>query len=191
LKLKLSKTSWLILLAGLFIVIIAGLGLTRSQQLQEQSRLNEELSQAEVRLSKLEVQQLGQQKEELQGQLDEKSVQLVAAKDRLRQSVESINVTDKFFAIAKSCDVIVDSITSSSIRSEKLVGISCSVINLGATVTGDTSHLINFVIKLNTDFTTGLVKSAQISIPEADQATVEGKAPSANIQMVVYAYEGD
>ena len=35
-------------------------------------------------------------------------------------------------------------------------------------VSGEVADLINFVIKLNHDFTTGVVKSAQMSIPETD-----------------------
>lgn len=184
---KFTKASWLILSAGIFIVILAGLGLTRSQQLQQQDQLDEELSKTGMRLDTLQVKELRQQQDELQGQLDESNTQLVAAKDRLRQTVESINVTDKFFAIAKSCGTLVENINSSDIKDEKLEDITCSMITLNAVVSGETPNLINFIIKLNTDFTTGVVKSAQISIPEAS----EEDNPSASIQMVVYTYKGD
>ena len=182
--LKLSRTSWLILLAGIFIVIVGGLGLTRSQQLQEQARLDDELAKAEMRLDKLQVKDLRQQQEELQGRLDESTVQLVATKNRLRQTIESIDVTDEFFAIAKSCSVIIESMSSSSIRSEKLEGIDCSAITLDAMVAGETSNLINFVIKLNNDFTTGIVKSVQITIPETTSGTDNETATEDNQWLV-------
>jgi peptidoglycan hydrolase CwlO-like protein len=185
--LKLTKTSWLILSVGIFIVIVAGLGFTRSQQMQEQEQLDENLSVAEVRLGKLQVKDLRQQQEELQMRLDESKIQLAAAKDKLRQTVESINVTDEFFAIAQYCGVKIMSLSSSNIKSEKLGDIVCSVISLNAVVSGEVPDLISYVIKLNNDFTTGVVKSAQISIREKVD---EGEA-SASIQMVVYAYEGD
>jgi hypothetical protein len=185
--LKLSKTSWLVLSVGIFIVVAAGLGLTRSQQLQEKGQLDEELSIAEKRLSKLQVKDLREQQEELQGRLDESAIQLMAAKDSLRQPIESIDVTDEFFAIAHYCGVEVMSISSSDIKNEKLGDIACSVISLNARVTGEVSNLINFVIKLNNDFTTGVVESAQMSISEG---VAEGES-SAGVQMVVYAYEGD
>jgi hypothetical protein len=188
--LKLSKTSWLILSVGIFLVVLAGLGLTRSQQLQEQGQLGEELSIAEMRLSKFQVSELRQQQEELQRQLDENTVQLTAAKDILSQTVESISVTDEFFQIAQFCDVTVMSISSSGIESGKLEDIACSVITLNTAVEGEVSNLINFVIRLNTDFTTGVVKSAQISINEADGEGDEGES-SASILVVVHAYEGD
>jgi len=163
--LKLSKTSWVILLVGIFVVIVAGLGLTRSQQFQEQGQLNDELSIAEKRLSNLQVKQLHQQQEELQGRLDASMVQLTAANDRLRQSVESIDVTDEFFAIAQYCGVQVDSISSSEIKSGELEDVVCSMITVNAVVAGEVSNLISFVTWLNHDFTTGVVQSAQITIP--------------------------
>ena len=183
---KLSKTSWLILAAGIFIVVFASLGITRSQQLQEQEQLDDELTVAEMRLNKFQVKQLRQQQEELQKQVDGSTMQLTAAKDKLRQTIDSINVTDEFFEIARSRSIEVVGISSSNIGSEELGNIVYSMITLNATVAGDTSNLISFVIRLNNDFTTGIVKSAQISIPE-----MADDRPSANILMVVYAYGGD
>lgn len=183
---KLTKTSWLILSIGIFIVVVIGLGLTRSQQFHERDQLDEKLSIAEKRLNNLQVKDLREEQEALQGRLDESTRQLMAAKDSLRQPVESIDVTDEFFAVAYSCGVEVMSISSSGIKSEKLGDLACSVISLNARVTGEVSNLISFVIKLNNDFTSGVVKSAQMSIPET---VYEGEA-SAGIQMVVYAYKG-
>lgn len=184
---KLTKTSWLILSVGIFIVVVIGLGLTRSQQFQEKGQLDEKMSIAEKRLNNLQVKELREQQEELQGRLDASTRQLMAVKDSLRQPVESIDVTDEFFAVAYSCGVEVMGISSSGIKNEKLGDLACSAISLNARVTGEVSNLISFVIKLNNDFTTGVVKSAQMSVPET---VYEGKS-SASIQMVVYAYKGD
>ena len=164
-KIKLSKTSLLILCVGVFVVVVASLGVARSQQLQEQGRLEEELNMVEMRLSQLEVTQLIKQQEELQWELDENIMQLTAAKDKLHQLIESIDVTDKFFEIAQSCNVTVMNISSSGIGSENLGDIACSAITLNAVVTGEVPNLISFVISLNDDFTTGIVKSAQITVP--------------------------
>ena len=184
---KLSKTSWLILSIGLFVVIIAGLGLTCSQQLQAQSQLDQELGVAEMRLNKLGVDELRLKQEDLQRQLDERTVELAEAKDKLRQTIESINVTDEFFEIAQSCYVEIESISSSNIKTDKLEDINCSIITLNAAVEGKVSNIINFVTKLNNDFTTGIVKSAQMSIPEI----TDDEEPKVNINMVVYTYEGN
>ena len=185
-RMKLSKISWLILLAGVFIVVLAGLGLTRSQQLQEQTRLDEELGITETRLNNLQVTDLRQQQEQLQERLDERITELAEAKDRLRWPIESIDVTDEFFSIAHYCDVKVMHLATSTIATEELEGLQCSVISLSASVVGEVSDLINFVISLNSDFTTGIVESVSISNPEASAET----EPSSNIQMIVHSYEG-
>lgn len=186
-KLKLGKTSMLLLSAGIFIVMAASLGLSHSQQIQQQGQLDDALGVAQMRLDNLQVSDLSQQQQELQTQLDESNLQLEAVKDGLRQSLESSNVTDKFFAIAQSCNVIVQNVSSSGVKSEKLGGITCSATTLNASVSGEVADLIDFVIELNHDFTTGVVQSAQMSIPETDSEAT----PTANIQMVVRAYEGD
>ena len=184
---KLSKTSLVLLSAGIFIVVVASLGFTHSQQLKEQGQLADELGVAEKRLDKLQVKELEQQQEELQGQLDESIVRLTEVKDKMRRIIESDEVTEEFFEIAEFCDVEIENISSSKINTEKLQGITCSMINLSVNVSGEVSDLISFVIKLNNDFTTGNVRSTQISISETD----EGEAASASIMMVVYTYEGD
>ena len=183
---KLSKTSWLILSVGIFLVVAAGLGLTRSQQAQEQSQLDEELSVAEKRLDKFQIEELRQQQDELQVKLDESAIQLEAAKDRLHQTVESIDVTDEFFAIAQACGTTVMSISTSGIRSDALEAVGCSMIQINANVEGELPNLINLVITLNSDFTTGIVESTQMSITE----TTEEGVSSANIRMIIYSYEG-
>ena len=53
--LKLSKTSWLILSAGVFIVVLGSLGIARSQQLQEKGTLDEELRLSTQTLEKLKA----------------------------------------------------------------------------------------------------------------------------------------
>ncbi|MFC1901551.1 hypothetical protein ACFLX3_01290 [Chloroflexota bacterium] len=204
-KFKLGKTSQLILSAGIFIVVIASLGLTRSQQLREEDELYQQLSVVETRLDKLEVKGLRQQQEELQRKLDESAVQLSAVKDKLRYPIENIGVIDEFFAIAYSCGVGVNNISASSVRGDSLESIACSLVTLNVAVSGEVSDLINLVIKLNSDFTTGIVQSVQLSIQgeteeegeeageeqEEEEEGEEAGVSLANIQIAVKAYEGD
>ena len=68
-----------------------------------------------------------------------------------------------------------------------LEGVTASELPLTMRAEGDVANLIDFVTRLNGDLTTGVVKSAEISIPETAD---EGK-PSANIRLVVYSYQGD
>ena len=186
---KLSRTSWLILTSGIFIVTLASLGIAHSQQLEEQELLGDNLSVAELRLGKLQTKELTSQREELEAQLSQATSQLETAKEDMRQPIESIDVTDSLFEIAEACYVTVIDISSSGSTTEKLAGIGCSALALTVRVEGDVPNLIDFVIKLNNDFTTGAVKSADIAIPETTDE--KETRPSARIQLVVYAYQGD
>jgi len=207
--LKLSKTSWLILIVGVVIVAFASLGLARARQVNEHEQLNEELTVAEMRLTKIQLKELQARKGELEAQLDEATAQLKAAKDNLSQSNESIDVTDFLFVIAQACGVVINNIYSSDLSDDELAGVNCSVSRLSINVEGEVANLISFVTALNNDFTTGVVDSVDISIPEiAEEETGEGETeeetngvetenstepepeiPSASIRLSVYSYQ--
>jgi hypothetical protein len=177
--------SWIILSIGIFAVIVISLGLTRSQQMRESSRMSEELSVAEMRLEQVQIKDLTEQQKETQQELDTIKAQLLMVENRMGQSIESIDVTDKFYAIAKSCDTTVLIYNSSKVKGESVEGLACNAITLNARVAGNVSNLINLVFKLNGDFTTGVVNTAQITVPSQ-----EGE-PELNVNMVVYTYKGD
>ncbi len=184
---KISRTSWLILVAGVFVVALASLGIAHAQQIEEQGQLDEELTVAEKRLTNLELKGLSSQKMEMEKQLEQTVSELETIQDNINYPIESIQETDILFDIAEACDVTVTDMTSSALGGEQLASIDCSVITLTAKVEGDVADLIDFVIKLNNDFTTGMIKSADIIIPEDSDEAEE--SPSAYIRMVVYSYE--
>jgi TolA-binding protein len=198
---KLSKTSWLLLSGGIFVVILAGLGVTRSQQLREQGRMNEELSLSETRLENNDVTDLRRQIEDLQQQVDQGQTQLDDAKERLRQTVISVDVTEEFFKIASYSGVTVMGVTTSKITPNKLEDIGLSTISLSAQVKGDFDKTIDFVINLNHGYATGYVQSAQITVASAAPPAETGgegeiagpvdDRSSLAVQMIVYSYEGD
>ena len=189
---KLSKTSWLMLTLGLFIIGFASLGMVRSQQVSEQNQLTEELTLAKQRLSELQFEELSCQQEELEEQLSDIMLNLDAAKATLSQPIGSIAASNTLFDIAEVCGVEVTGISASEQSPTKLTEISCSVLPLTATVEGDVPNLLLFITKVNDDFITGFVKSVEMQIPKAaGESAEEAKKPSANISLVVYAYQGD
>jgi hypothetical protein len=184
---KLSKTSWLILSAGVFTVVLAGLGVTRTGQMKEQNKLDEELGMYTSILEKSQAIPLETQLGDLQEKLKESESQLAEAKDRLRQTVLSVDVTDNFFQIANYCQVIVMNLNTSSISKIAINDVSFSTISITASVTGELSSLIDFIISLNKGYTTGFVRSAQLSVEDTSGDTSAAKA---TINMVIYSYEG-
>jgi hypothetical protein len=183
---KLSKTGLLILAAGAFVVVLAGLGITRYGQISEQTKLNDEFTLSEMRLDNIDLKPFQVQLAELQEQFEDNEIQVEEAKNRLVQTVISVNVTDKFYKIAAYNSVIIDSISTTKNQTEVYESVKFSLITISAAVTGDLSHVIDFIAGLNDNFDTGFVRSAQININ--DDAAEDGT--TANIMMIVYSYEG-
>ncbi len=190
--LKLGKTSWLILSAGIFLVILVSLGVTRSGQLKEQTRLEEELTISTARVEKIEVTDLRPQLDELERRLVEAESQRSEAAARLNQMIDSVDVTDKFFAIAGHSNVVINTISNSLLSSKSINGVNCATISIGASISGDISDIIDFIISLNDGYTTGFVQSAQIntSVESSDNGTPAPAPATTSIQMIVYSYEG-
>ncbi|MFC1913799.1 hypothetical protein ACFLXF_00780 [Chloroflexota bacterium] len=207
---KLGKTSLLIIVLGIFIIVFGSLGLTRSQQVEKKSQLEDEIAIADTRLSNLQLKELYTQKEELEEELNDSLSQLEVARAVLRQSIESANVTESLFQIASASGVEIASISSSGISEGELDGIKCSVVKLTIGVVGDLPNLISYVTRLNTDLTTGLVTSTQIGVSSDTQEEMESEATeeeeeeegtgeeeeelgntTANIQLIIYSYEGN
>ena len=183
---KLSKTGLLILAAGAFIVVLAGLGITRYGQISEQDELNSALSLSDVRLNAVNLQPYEVQKATLLEQLVVSESLLEEAKSRLMQTAISVDVTDKFYEIAAFHEIIIQSISTTKNTKGNYEGVPCTLISVNAVVNGDLSHVIDFIEGLNNNFTTGFIQSAQINISDA---TAEGGV-SANVLMTIYTYEG-
>ena len=200
---KLGKASWLILTAGVLIITFAGLGVARFQQLDERDQLSGELAVAQHRLGKFQLKQLASQKLALEQQLAGAIAQLEAVRNEIIQPLESITVTDSLFEIAQACGVEITDIISSDLDDGELEGIPSSVINLSIRVEGYVLNLIDFTVKLNNDFTAGVVTSVKMNTAQEVEEETEGEQaegeieeeeaemPSASIQLVIYGYQGE
>ncbi len=193
---KLSKTTRIFLAIGIFVILVASLSMAYSQQSQEQSRLNQELSLAQLRLDKYSPDKLPSQQRELESQLAQAEAQLKNAKASLSQSIESIEVTNTLFAVAEACDVEIIEINSPGPTSKELEGVTCSVLSLTVKVEGDVPKLINFIHKLSWKFPTDVVESVEINVPEVTEEEGETgeeelEKPSANLKLCIHTYEGD
>lgn len=190
-KFKLSKTSWLILSTGVFLVILAGLGLTRSQQIQDQAVTQDELDISSMRLSNSATSELRYRIEEIQQQIDMGKAQLDDAMVRLEKTVISADVTENFYSIAEFSNVEIMQFNSSPIASSSLGGVRVSQTALNARVVGGLREVIDFIVNINNSFTTGYIESATLQIgspPVDDEDTLA--VTTAAINMIIYSYEG-
>ena len=124
--------------------------------------------------------------EELQQRLDESHIGLGEAKDRLRQPIASVDVTDKIFQIAEYSNVTIMSLSTTQIKGGQLGSVEMSTISITTSVTGHSSDVINFIINVNHGFTTGIVQMATIGIPEDE----EEELAAASLNIIIYSYKG-
>ena len=181
---KLSKKSWLTLSVVILIIAFASLGIARSQQVQEQKWLSEELSLVGLRLNGLRFEQLSSRQKELEEQLSQAMPQLETDNETSPQPIRSIAINDSLLDIAKARGVEIIAISSSGPVSGNLEGVACRVLTLTTRVEGDTPNLIRFTTDLIDNLTNSVIKSVEINIP---RDTSKAKS-SANINLAIYYY---
>lgn len=181
-KINLSKTSWIILSVGVFIIVLAGLGVTYSQQLKKNSEANDELELTEMRLGQFNIEELQQQESELLALKHTLSSQYDSSKTQFQQDIESINVTDRCYYIASLSNVEIFEIGTTDMKPGDFINLECDKIAVNIMVRGELSDMVNFIININEGFSTGYIQSVQ---------TRMGDSPYTSIQVVVYSYRGD
>ena len=187
---KLSKKAQIVLGVGIFIVLVGSLGMLYSQQGQEQSRLNQELDVAQLRLDKHPLDEFSFQIRELEWRLAQAESRISAAKDGLRQSVDSIEATETLLQVVEAQDVGIIEINSSDLSSEDLEGSAYSVLVLKVVVEGDVPELVHFISVLSSKFPTGVLESVEITDPAVTEGEAGSTEPSASLSLRIYSYEG-
>ncbi len=184
-ELNISRTTWVLLIMGIFVVGAISLGMTYLVQQEQQNQLNEELLQAQLRLKKFHLEQISSEKGELERQLNQAQSQLENTKVILSIPLESIDTDDVVLKIAEEHGVRVIEISSPGLTPHNVGKITSFVLPLTLRVEGDTPNLIGFIAALQKYFTTSVVESVKISFPEVGS----GDRPSAGVQLTISTYE--
>jgi len=179
---KLSKTALIFLASGIFIVVVAIALMTYLEQDEERSRLSQELSAAQLLLSKqsakLSPEEFSSQKKELESHLAQVELYLDTAKTELRQSIESDEVANTLLEVAQTCGVEIIEMYS-GMTSDNLRGVSFATLSLTVTIKGDVSNQIDFLFELSQQLPTSVDSLIEINV----------EAQSATCTLRVYAYE--
>ena len=190
---KLGKKAQIFLAGGIFVVLMASLFMVYYQQGQERSRLSDELSLVQLTLARFSPEKLSAQQRILESRLTRTELEFATAKSRLRQSIESIDITDTLFEVADTHNVEIIGIDSPGVTGEELEGVSLSILSLTVVVEGDVSNLVNFIIELSEQFPTSVDSAVEIlfptSVDESEETEVE--TPTASIELRIHTYEGD
>lgn len=193
---KLSKTFWIFLVIGIFVISAAGLGMAYLRQTAQQSRLEEELASAQLRLEELPDEQFASQQKGLESRLARAELQLITTKANLYQSTESIEASDALVELAKGFYVEITEISSPGIMTEQIGEVTLSALQITVTVEGNVFDLIAYISEWTEEYPTGIVEPVEISVPEptdeeVEEEETEEENPSAIINLHIYTYEGD
>jgi hypothetical protein len=170
---------------GLFLIVFAGLWMVYSQQIGIKNQLQKELNLAKSRLNSIQIEQLADEQGELERQLEKTIAQSEAARETLSRPMNSIIISDILFSTAEANSVNITEISSSVASSVALEGVPCLALPLTAKIEGEVNNLVAFITQLNNDLASGIVKSVNLDISQAED---NGKS-AASIQMLIYKYE--
>lgn len=197
---NLSKTAWIVLGAGIFVIAFAALYLLYYQQGREQGGLENSLAQAQTNIVKVsaekadwqsQLSQLEGELAQLNTRLAEAKAQLVSGKGALPSSVQSIEYDETLFALAEGWGLEMATLGASAPDREDIEGIIFTTTGFTVNVKGQVDDILAFIGDIigHQDFASAAVESVSITVPPA----VEGEypVPSASIKLVVYGYQED
>lgn len=160
---KLSKTSWFVILVGVLIVAFAALGMAYSNQGGEQARLDKDLAQAQLILSKFSS-NFQAEKQELNDKMSQAKAEIDVLKPVLSPSIESIEAVDSLFKIAQNCNMVILNVTASALAKEKLNGANYATVQLTVKVQGQQTNILGFITEWTKTNPTGVIQSVETTL---------------------------
>jgi len=185
--LNISKNTFLFIGIGVYVIIVASLGMIAFQRYGEKDRVDSELVTAQQNLARANPEKLTAQRAELEEKFDQITLQYDAVKALMSQEIGNVGASSIVFDIAESSNVEVIGLSSPSAWIDVLEDINCTVVSIDIIVEGDVRDLVDFITSLNSYLPTGFIKSIRMNVPEADSET----EPSADILLLIYTYQGD
>ena len=212
---KLSRTAWLILGIGIFVIAFATLYTIYSRQSGEGEQLATSLSAAQALLPQL-VSERGDLEDQLsqwESELAKAASSLDKNKARFPKSVESIECDEILFDIADDCGLEIFELTASEPSNRKVEDITYAVTTFEVKVRpvesppktlGDfetyidetVANMLDFINTIATgeDFTNATIEVVDMENlePPGEEQELEGAdKPEATIELVIYGYQGE
>ncbi|UCD09444.1 MAG: hypothetical protein JSU79_02035 [Dehalococcoidales bacterium] len=182
---KISKKALKYLGIGVYVIALAVSGYMLFGKLDEQSKVEEELTLAKDKLEMTDAERLSGQIAELEVQLAQITSESEILRDMMSEEKSQVVASTITFEVAGKNYVEVLDLNSKSSFSEVLENLPCDIVPIEAIVEGNVEDIVNFVIQLNTTITTGVIKSVNLNIPEVGT----GVKPTATISLLIYNYQ--
>jgi len=193
---KITRTTWLILALGVFVIAFASLYVVYSRESNRHKDLKSSLARVEARYPQLvsQIKTLESQLAQRQSDLTAALSNLAKARAKFPASVQSSDYYPRLLAIAGDCELSVLTLTSSAPRQEKAGTLTYLVTNFDISVKGEMERILDFIHTLATrdDFASAAITVVSVNIP----APPTGKGgttanPQATLSLDVYAYPGE
>lgn len=193
---RLSKTAQGILVAFMMVFMMAVLLWTlHSQKMDEQKKISADLSVANRKLVLSQVEQLNQQKAELESRVRQATARSAMEAGRAFSTSQSVAATEILIDTSGKLGVEITEFRSAGPAGQRLQGVPVRSLPFSIKVEGDVLNLVDFVTALSQVFPAATVKSVEIDV--VSPANLEGGSPPANagrssatIQLEVYTYDG-
>lgn len=163
---KINKTRFLWMAAGIAVIAIGGLGFMYWRQLERQDELTQKLTKPQGTPAQLEIISLVSQKTDLQAEIDAAQSQFEAMREVASRQIVSSTITRAIFDLAKKHEMEVTEMVSSAPARKNLDGVDFSVISLTVRAEGKDDKVVAFVSDLNGRFGTGAIDTVNITIPQ-------------------------
>jgi len=183
---KISKTGWVILVAGILVIALGSLGMAYVRQNNEEQQLEMATAEAKAKLDGFVLDEFYAERDALSDELSKSLSERDAARAVLSPMIESIDITGQLFRIADDCGVKIISVSSSPLSENQVNKLIFHVLPVNIAVEGKITSIIDYLNKLDSDFTAGFVESVETHVAEAGS----GQETSASIQMRMYTYGG-
>lgn len=202
---KLSKTSWIALGIGIFVIAAFNLFQTYQSGVEERDEaqnsltetqtalivVNADKDRAEVNLTQTEEElaQIQNELSQLETELAQAELTLDQAEAKFPVSVESIEYDELLFRLAEDANLEIISLTASRATETDKNDIAYAVTAFTMNVQGEVENILDFINRIVTeeDLNTADLKSVTVTIPKP----LSGNSPSATINLVVYSYQED
>ena len=173
-KIKLSKSTQLIIAIGVFIVILISMGVVWQKQLVVQEEVRHELSLVQKVLAKVKTPAT-----ELEANINQAQSELRSAEAGFPREDDFVEIADRLIDLADSSQVEIIAMNANVMDAgtvEKKLGIAgYEAMSFDIGVTGQVAAIQSYIVKLSNEFATSGLSTVKIQKSECSEETDAAK----------------
>ena len=176
---RLGKTSLMLLIAGIFLILFIPLAVIYQQQPPKQAEMKHELSLLQKILAVPET-----KKEALKAQTKKVEAEAEAALDAFPKLNQSLDIIDELLELAELNDIVI-TYTATTAPAKDARKATFPELTFEIHLTGQVPKFQNFILAIDDRFPTSHLKTVNIAVAED-----EGEEDKAVLEIEISCYEG-